>query len=130
SGIPPFSPGAPWRAPGHSALILAPTPAGDLPEEPEMGTATLEDYDIHPALRGERGKHDSPARGANGRGARMGGRGSRRARGHARGSAGASPSRWNRFAALAPKSAAPPRGQRAGGADPGGEGLASRGLTV
>jgi len=53
SGIPPFSPGAPWRAPGHSALILAPTPAGDLPEEPEMGTATLEDYDIHPALRGE-----------------------------------------------------------------------------
>jgi len=52
SGIPPLPPGGPWRAPGHSALILAPAaPADEVPEEPAMGTATLEDYDVHPALR-------------------------------------------------------------------------------
>lgn len=53
AGIPPLSPGVPWRAPGHSTLILAPTPAEDRPEEPAMGTASLEDYDVHPALRGD-----------------------------------------------------------------------------
>lgn len=53
AGIPPVSPGVPWRAPGRSALILAPTPAEDRPEEPAMGTATLEDYDVHPSLRGD-----------------------------------------------------------------------------
>jgi maltooligosyltrehalose trehalohydrolase len=54
SGIPPLEPEQPWRAPGHSAVVLTPTPAPDRPEEPDMGTTIVEDYDIHPAIRRRR----------------------------------------------------------------------------
>src|SRR5690606_12561887 len=41
SGIPPLEADQPWRAPGHSALVLAPVPAPEGPEEPEMGSAEV-----------------------------------------------------------------------------------------
>ena len=52
SGIPPFEPEQPWRASGHSAVVLTPVPAPERPEQPDMGTTIVEDYDIHPAIRG------------------------------------------------------------------------------
>jgi maltooligosyltrehalose trehalohydrolase len=54
SGIPPLDADQPWRAPGHSALVMAPVPAPERPEEPEMGSTEVEDYDVHPALRARR----------------------------------------------------------------------------
>lgn len=54
SGIPPLESDQPWRAPGHSAVVLAPVPAPDRPDEPEMGSTEVEDYDVHPALRRRR----------------------------------------------------------------------------
>jgi len=54
SGIPPLEAGQPWRAPGHSAVVLAPVPAPPRPEVPEMGSTPIEDYDVHPSLRRRR----------------------------------------------------------------------------
>ncbi|MDG3005615.1 malto-oligosyltrehalose trehalohydrolase [Paludisphaera mucosa] len=54
SGIPPIEPEQPWRASGHSAVVLTPRPAADRPEIAEMGSTLVEDYDIHPALRERR----------------------------------------------------------------------------
>ncbi|APW60916.1 malto-oligosyltrehalose trehalohydrolase [Paludisphaera borealis] len=54
SGIPPLESGQPWRIAGHSAVVLKPSPAPSRPDDPGMGTAAIEDYDIHPALRARR----------------------------------------------------------------------------
>lgn len=54
SGMPPLEPDQPWRMPGHCAAVLVPVPGPERPEEPEMGSIEVEDYDIHPALRGRR----------------------------------------------------------------------------
>ncbi|WP_206107976.1 malto-oligosyltrehalose trehalohydrolase [Paludisphaera soli] len=54
SGIPPLEADQPWRAPGHSAVVLAPIPAPDRPEVAEMGSTEVQDYDVHPALRRRR----------------------------------------------------------------------------
>jgi maltooligosyltrehalose trehalohydrolase len=51
SSIPPLEPGQPWRLMGHSAVVLKPSPAEPRPDEPEMGSARVEDHDIHPAIR-------------------------------------------------------------------------------
>ncbi|WP_165075107.1 malto-oligosyltrehalose trehalohydrolase [Paludisphaera rhizosphaerae] len=54
SGIPPLEPGQPWRAPGHSAVVLKPIAAPERPEAAEPGSTAVEDYDIHPGLRKSR----------------------------------------------------------------------------
>ena len=54
SGVPPLDPIQPWRVPGHAAVVLKPIPADDRPEEPEMGSAEAEDYDVHPSIRKRR----------------------------------------------------------------------------
>lgn len=54
SGVPPLDPDQPWHAPGHSAVVLAPVPAPDRPEEAPAGSVEPEDYGVHPALRRQR----------------------------------------------------------------------------
>jgi maltooligosyltrehalose trehalohydrolase len=54
SGIAPLEPDQPWRASGHSLVVLAPVPAPERPEEPEMGSVEAVDYDVHPAVRKKR----------------------------------------------------------------------------
>ena len=51
SSIPPLDPGQPWRTPGHSTVVLAPITAPPRSEEPQMGSADGDDYDVHPAIR-------------------------------------------------------------------------------
>jgi maltooligosyltrehalose trehalohydrolase len=55
SGIPPLEADQPWRLSGHCAVVLTPEPDDSpVPEEPPMGSARVEDHDIHPKVRRER----------------------------------------------------------------------------